>query len=88
MKFMKGLFVGTLVGFAIGSAMTEDQRRALRDRTQAITRKQSTRIGDAVTRQADDVAGSATDRVVNAVDRAGTAVSSAIEPDGGVAAAS
>ena len=82
MKFIKGFFVGTLVGFAIGSAMTEEQRAALRDRTQAITKKQGRRVGDAVTHQADDIADTATDRVVDAVDRAGEAVTSAIEPKG------
>lgn len=87
MKFMKGLFVGMMIGFALGSAMTEEQRRALRDRTQPIIRKQSQRVGDAVTRQADEIAGSATDRVVGTVDKAGDAISSAIEPDADIAAA-
>ena len=83
MKFIKGLFVGTLIGFALGSALTEEQRSALRNRTEPIIRKQSRRVGDAVTRQADEIAGSAADRVVGTVDKAGEKVSSAIEPDSG-----
>lgn len=84
---MKGLFVGTLIGFALGSAMTEQQRTALRERTQPIIRKQSRRVADAVSRQADEIADSATDRVVGTVDKAGDAVNSAIEPDSDIAAA-
>ena len=87
---MKGLFVGTLIGFALGSALTEEQRSALRERTEPIIRKQSRRVGDAVTRQADGIAGSAGDRVVDTVDKAGEKVTSAIEPDAdtGIATAS
>ena len=90
MKFIKGFFVGGLIGFALGSAMTEEQRAALRDRTEPIIRKQSRRVADAVNRQADEIADSAGDRVVGTVDKAGDAVNSAIEPDGqsGIAAAS
>ena len=86
MKFIKGFFVGTLVGFGIGSAMTDEQRTALRDRTQAFTRKQTHRVGEAVSRQADDIATTTTDRVVDTVDRAGEAVTSKID-SGGVSAA-
>ncbi len=82
MKFIKGFLIGTLTGFAAGSALSERQRDELRRRTMAVARRQAKPLADRVAEQTSQIADAATDRAVDAVDRVGDQAQDAIRPEG------
>jgi len=79
MKFIKGFTIGALVGFAIGAATSESQRRAATDRITTIARRRAQPVTDAVTGNVAQVADATADVAATAVDDAGDAVVERIE---------
>ncbi len=70
MKFFKGLFMGTLFGFAVGAALNEQQRQQITRGVKQKTAPVVSKVKDNVSQVADTVV----DEVNNKIDDAGDAV--------------
>lgn len=70
MKFLKGLVMGGLAGFAVGAALNEQQRRQIATSVKKKTAPVVTKVKDNVSQVADTVV----DEVNSKIDDAGDAV--------------
>ncbi len=77
MRFIKGLIIGSLLGFAVGSSINERQRAELKARlnkqTQSVRQAAGanvSKVADAVTDEAAAVIDDAGDKAADAVDGA------------------
>ena len=77
MKFLKGLLTGALVGFAIGTAMTAEQRNSVI----AATRRRAAPVKDAINNNVGQVASTIADEAASKIDTVGDAVADTIASD-------
>lgn len=74
MKFVKGLIIGALVGFATGTAMTDRQR----DTVLAAAKGKAAPVKEAIGKNIGQVADTVADEAVGKIDAAGDAVADTI----------
>ena len=70
MKFLKGLLIGGAIGFGIGAALNEQQRKQIT----ASVKKKAAPIGDSVKSNVSQVADTVVDGVTSKIDDAGDTV--------------
>lgn len=75
MRFIKGLVIGLVLGFAAGSAISERQREELKARLIEQTRP----VRDAASSNISRVAGTVTDEAAAVIDHAGEQAANAVE---------
>jgi gas vesicle protein len=73
MKFIRGFLLGGIVGFAVGTSLSDRQRAEIASRARATARRNVKPVADAVGDNANAVADTAVDRVTSAIDDAGDA---------------
>lgn len=83
MKFIKGFLIGSIFGVAVGSSLSERQRREITARASAMAKSKLRPVGQAVARNADEVTDAAVSTVESKIDDAGDAVADAIDTTDG-----
>jgi gas vesicle protein len=81
MKFIRGFLLGAIVGFAVGTSLSERQREEIAQRARAAARRNVKPVAESVGDNATAVADTAVDRVTSAIDGAGDAAVRAVDAD-------
>lgn len=81
MSFIKGFVFGTFVGIAIGSAISESQRREIMAKVGTAAKRRVEPVAGAVADNTRQVADTAVGRAVNAIDESGDAAAAAVARD-------